>query len=376
MALRVSFLVSPCFSARLSLFFHIFIVSTLVSSLTTLTTSPYDESQRASNDDYADVIELVSWVRGKKIDFGWQNINRVLKCKFRESHCRFHKMKGSSRSGWPFNDMRQLLVQSDKDWQPVEKQTPSKMLVVDISPISMALAYYMHHTLDTYKNGSDLIVERAFTLYFLLKRQPGNIGRIIAGDVDVIAQSSKKSLGYATVILLLCQKAGVDEVDGWKMLNPSQSLNPAWLRENTVARMEQRPTRRPHADEAGPCDPPRGVPMETPSIADEDSQTHFYRMTSQSFRDRFVGDPQAPHYGCYRYSRIKTLIQLGGPVPQQPMTKQSPFQQSPHQQKTPQRQSRLMSPISSFVHGGQGNDTTAFIDFDANMQDKDDNDAT
>lgn len=67
------------------------------------------------------------------------------------------------------------------------------------------------------------------------------------------------------------------------MLKPSRSLDPALLRENIVTREEHRPTRRPHADEAGPSDPPRqdaphGVPLKIPYAADEDSHAYFDRM--------------------------------------------------------------------------------------------------
>lgn len=121
------------------------------------------------------------------------------------------------------------------------------MLVMDMAPIPKAWAYYMHHTLDTNRSGSDLIAERALALYFLLKRQPINIGMIIAGDMDAIAQSSKKSFGHATVILLLCQKAWVDDLDDMWMLKLARSLDPSWLRENIVTRAGHRPTRRSHA---------------------------------------------------------------------------------------------------------------------------------
>lgn len=125
------------------------------------------------------------------------------------------------------------------------------MLVMDITPIPKARAYYVHHTSDTNRSGSDLIVERALALYFLLMRQPVYIGMIISRDMDVISQSPKKSLGHATVILLLYQKAGAKDLDDWHMLKPTRSLYPAWLRENIVARSEQRPSRHPHADKAG-----------------------------------------------------------------------------------------------------------------------------
>lgn len=76
----------------------------------------YANVYRVLDEEATDATQLVSWVRGKQIDYSWQNINKVLKCKFRESHCVFHTMKRSDRSGWPFEEMRQLLARPGKDW--------------------------------------------------------------------------------------------------------------------------------------------------------------------------------------------------------------------------------------------------------------------
>lgn len=90
------------------------------------------------------------------------------------------------------------------------------------------------------------------------------------------------------------------------------------------------------------------------------------------FRDLFSRESRAPYYGRYRYLRMETPIQLGGPVSQQPH--RSPFQPLPQQHQTPQRQSGLMSPLSAFVHGNHGPDLISLIDFDVNMQERDAND--
>lgn len=164
-------------------------------------------------------------------------------------------MKSSSPVCWPYNAMRDLLAQPGKDCQPTVKQSPSKMFVVDMDAIPKVCAYFMHHTLDTNQSGSDLM------LYLLLTRQPVNIGRIISGDMNEIAQSPKKSLGHANVILMLCQKAGVANLDGRQMVKPARPLDPVWLKENTVVREDQnsrvRATRRPQVDDVGPSVPPR-----------------------------------------------------------------------------------------------------------------------
>lgn len=97
-----------------------------------------------------------------------------------------------------------MLAQPGKDCQQTVKPSLSKMIVVDMDPISKAWAYFMHHTLDTNRRGSDLIAERDLEIYLLLTNCPVNIGKIINGDMYETTQSLKKSLEHATVILLLC----------------------------------------------------------------------------------------------------------------------------------------------------------------------------
>ncbi|KAI5403833.1 hypothetical protein KIW84_051111 [Lathyrus oleraceus] len=176
----------------------------------------------------------------------------------------------------PYKEMCDMLAQLGKDWQPTVKPNPSKMLVVDMNPILKALVYFMHHTLDTNLSGSDLIAERALDLYLLLKLQPVNIGRIIAGDMDEIGESLKKSLRHDIVILLLCQKAGETTADDAGSSIP--------LRE----------------------DIPHEVPLATLNVAKEDSRAHFDKTTAQRFRDCFAEEPPTLYYDRYQYPGIET----------------------------------------------------------------------
>lgn len=49
-----------------------------------------------------------------------------------------------------------------------------------------------------------------------------NVSRIIVDDMDEMAQSqTKKSLGHASIILLLCRKAGVLEFTNGRIVNPT-----------------------------------------------------------------------------------------------------------------------------------------------------------
>lgn len=71
---------------------------------------------------------------------------------------------------------------------------------------------------------------RALALYLLLTRQSVNIGCIIFVDIDEMAQiTTKNSLGHDFVILLLCRKAGVDELTNGCITNLTRALDAAWI---------------------------------------------------------------------------------------------------------------------------------------------------
>ncbi|KAI5412688.1 hypothetical protein KIW84_057368 [Lathyrus oleraceus] len=130
---------------------------------------------------------FVSLVRGKVIKYDGKTINSVLKCKFYDSVCPFTEMKRSDKNYWPYTDMKNSLIRPGHDWAPTSKISPTKIMI--------------------------------------LHQKQVNIGQIIAADMDDIAQSPKKSLGHATVIYLLCKKAGVPDFSDSLMLRSAAPLN-------------------------------------------------------------------------------------------------------------------------------------------------------
>ncbi|KAI5425090.1 hypothetical protein KIW84_031040 [Lathyrus oleraceus] len=148
-----------------------------------------------------------------------------------------------------------MLAQPSKDFQQTIKPSLSKMIVMDMDPISKAWAYFMHHTLDTNRRGSDLIAERDLELYLLLTHYP----------------------------------AGVANLDGRKMVKLARSLDPFWLKGNIVAQVDQ---------SAGDMCAHFGL-----SSRYLNHQVDTW-VAAQRFRDRFGGEPPAPCYGRYQYPSI------------------------------------------------------------------------
>ncbi|KAI5383729.1 hypothetical protein KIW84_070912 [Lathyrus oleraceus] len=96
-------------------------------------------------------------------------------------------------------------------------------------------------------------------------------------------------------------KAGVEDLDGRKMLRSSCCLDPSWLKEKTVAVMseEQRPPRHTYAFEARTSEPPRlatsdGVPRASLLVKDEDSQEHIDHMTQFCFMQDMYANMGTP----------------------------------------------------------------------------------
>ncbi|XP_050913015.1 uncharacterized protein LOC127127780 [Lathyrus oleraceus] len=220
--------------------------------------------------------------------------------------------------------------------------------------------------------------------------------------MDEIAQSPKKSLGHATVIYLLCKKAGVPDFQDSDMLRPAAPLNSHWMKERTTTDDPPRPLRRPHDREASTSAPrqdaqPAATETQPPQPSPIDENSREYRMQmsqfcvmqefcfqyrllgrvlthqtdlweeAQRFRERFSGPPPAPHFGQFTFPWWNQPVQIGGEIPQQPQ--QPPHQTPPQQQHTPSGHTETLTPISAFARGHTQLDPTEEIDFDTHMQD-------
>lgn len=185
--------------------------------------------------------------------------------------------------------------------------------------------------MDTNLSGSELITIRALALYLPLTRQSMNIRRIISTDMYEMAQSTmKKSMGNASVILLLCRKAGVEEFIDGHIVHPTRELDAAWIVDHpmrvthvkVVLETEEHPTELVRLSIPQSQHIPEGVPL-----VDKDSQAHKDKMSifcfmqdfcvhtglprrylthqvdtwvvTQCFRDLFSGDPSASLYVRY-----------------------------------------------------------------------------
>lgn len=129
--------------------------------------------------------------------------------------------------------MLDRLALEGRDRQPASTPIPRKLAVMDLDTVSKAWTYVLPHTMDTIRSGSKLITMRALALYYLLNRHAVNICLIIYTNTNEMIQSTtKKSLGHATIILLLCRKEGVLEFTDGRITNLERPLDAGWITEN------------------------------------------------------------------------------------------------------------------------------------------------
>lgn len=110
-----------------------------------------------------------------------------------------------------------------------------------------------------------------------------NIKRIIFTDMDEMAQSmTKKSLGHAYVIILLCMKAWVENFTYGLIVNLAQALDVAWIDDHPTRasqvefalETDECPIETLTSNISQPYHVLEGVPL-----TDEDSQEHKDRMS-------------------------------------------------------------------------------------------------
>lgn len=190
----------------------------------------YANAYRPPFKDTAIESELISLVKEKQIIIYWKTVNKQLKMKFREPNYHYLLQRTGATSRWPCMAMLDLLEHQGRDWQQSSTHILRNIAVVDLNGVPKEWTYFLHHTLDTNWNNSELITMKALLWYLLQTRQPVNIKQIISGDMHDMAQSTtKKSLGNASMILLLCKKAGVEDFIDGCMMRPAQELDVAWI---------------------------------------------------------------------------------------------------------------------------------------------------
>lgn len=99
-------------------------------------------------EDAAAEPKLISWVRGKQIQYDWKMVNKLLKMKFKEPNCEYRLMKTSSSIEWNYRVMLDHLELEGRDWHPIYTHIPRKLAVMDVDDILKAWTYFLHHTLD------------------------------------------------------------------------------------------------------------------------------------------------------------------------------------------------------------------------------------
>lgn len=98
----------------------------------------YANAYRPPSEDVSAEPELISWVRGKQIQYYWKTMNRLIKMKFREPNCEYQLMKTSFGTTWPYQAMLDNLALKERDWQRSSTLIPRKVSIMDLDVILKA----------------------------------------------------------------------------------------------------------------------------------------------------------------------------------------------------------------------------------------------
>lgn len=179
--------------------------------------------------------EFTSWVRGKEVRYDSSRINEILKI-HNSPTCSVVKARKCSKRDWPYDEMLSYLCRPGASWMKFSNlhHIPTKLEVKKLKPEAKAWTSFLHHTIETCSNGSELQTIRALAVMAIMKKQEVNIGKLIADDIFQIANNDSKALGHASLIVELCTKAGVKDVSGGENTSPSTPINCDWIHTSQV----------------------------------------------------------------------------------------------------------------------------------------------
>jgi len=182
-----------------------------------------------------------SYVRGKRIDFSSNMINRLLGLPVPEV-CDVERRRLSAN--WPreneqWDELLVGLMKEGKGWiRKHPTNNPQTIDTADLLPIPRVWASFILSTIVSTYAAVEMILTRAFILWVLFsEHEQMNIGRLIADNIhDMITKNT--ALGHSCLINLLCQDAGVLPKPADLFLKSQLPIT-----DSTLARMEKRTPR-------------------------------------------------------------------------------------------------------------------------------------
>lgn len=168
----------------------------------------------------------VSFVRGKRIRFDAQTLNALLGVP-EVTQCSY--VQRTSRRP-DAEEIRTALCRPGGQWTFASDGAPRRLRASDLQPIPKAWCTFVHHTLLPCANVSDVILSREQLVCAIVKKENIDVGRLLALDIQAVANDSSATLSHPSLICLLCEKAGIQPRKDEMILKPMISITVKWIK--------------------------------------------------------------------------------------------------------------------------------------------------
>jgi hypothetical protein len=148
-----------------------------------------------------------TFVRGKHIDFGAKSINRILGIPEVEMCSYYEKLHHVTIER---EEINHVLSGGVGSWtMTADKEYGRYLNKVEFTPKAKLWSAFMYNVLLPMKHDNHVTRNRLLCLYTLMKDELINVGLTIECEMRNMHDSKVVTLGFAKIITLLCQQAGV-----------------------------------------------------------------------------------------------------------------------------------------------------------------------
>ncbi|KOM24875.1 hypothetical protein LR48_Vigan10s000400 [Vigna angularis] len=189
--------------------------------------------------------DYLSYVRGHTIQCDPDSINRFLNTEWAGEQCQFAL---NMEEGADLGDVESVLCVPGGNFQRNKNVAVVNIRRIDLTPLTKYWMAFSHANIQPCSHVSDITVNRALLLYYVLRGLSINIGQVIANEIQVCANTinNKAPLGHPSLITHLCELAGVN-ISAPPFERPRKVIDEAYYRQYCGGDEEAQlvPPRRP-----------------------------------------------------------------------------------------------------------------------------------
>lgn len=159
----------------------------------------YANARRFENDDLG---RFKTKVRGVIVDFSPTTINNFLGLSFSYvNYCQFFLVQRGG--GLDYDDVLKTICKPDAQWILDARNVPFKLGRADLLPVAKAWCALIQSNILPTTNMSDVNLRRATLIYCIMKGDTVKLAKLIADNIESLAQTKHGNLGYPSLITVL-----------------------------------------------------------------------------------------------------------------------------------------------------------------------------